>query len=104
VRRARELGLAGARLGDLELIAGELVTNSLVHTSGPCRLGVWAEDGHLVCEVRDGGRLTDPLAGRRPPGTGGTSGVGLLLVNDLADLVRLHSAADGTTVRALLRL
>ncbi|MCE6997146.1 MEDS domain-containing protein [Saccharothrix sp. S26] len=104
VRRARELGLAGARLADLELIAGELVTNSLLHTSGPCRLGVWAEDGHLVCEVRDGGRLTDPLAGRRPPRAGGTSGIGLLLVNDLADLVRLHTAADGTTVRALLRL
>ena len=103
-QRARALGLPEARLADLELIAGELVTNSLVHTSGPCRLGVWAEDGHLVCEVRDGGRLTDPLAGRRPPEAAATSGLGLLLVNDLADLVRLHTTADGTTVRALLRL
>ncbi|OKI29095.1 anti-sigma regulatory factor [Saccharothrix sp. CB00851] len=102
--RARRFGLAEPRLADLELIAGELVTNSLRHTSGPCRLGVWAEDGHLVCEVRDGGRLTDPLVGRRPPEPDGTSGLGLLLVNDLADLVRVHSDAEGTTVRALLRL
>ncbi|PSL51692.1 anti-sigma regulatory factor (Ser/Thr protein kinase) [Saccharothrix carnea] len=102
--RASRFGLAEPRLADLELIAGELVTNSLRHTSGPCRLGVWAEDGHLVCEVRDGGTLTDPLAGRRPPEPGGTSGLGLLLVNDLADLVRVHTGADGTTVRALLRL
>ncbi|TQM78371.1 anti-sigma regulatory factor (Ser/Thr protein kinase) [Saccharothrix saharensis] len=103
-QRGRLLGLTERRLADVELIAGELVTNSLVHTAGPCRLGVWAEDGHLVCEVRDGGRLTDPLAGRRPPEDHGASGLGLLLVNDLADLVRLHTAADGTTVRALLRL
>lgn len=102
--RARRSGLPEERLADLELIAGELVTNSLQHTSGPCRLGVWAEDGHLVCEVRDGGRLTDPLAGRRPPEAGRASGLGLLLVNDLADLVRVHTSADGTTVRVLLRL
>jgi hypothetical protein len=57
-----------------------------------------------VCQVRDGGRLTDPLAGRRPPEVGRSSGLGLLLVNDLADLVRVHTGSDGTTVRALLRL
>lgn len=103
-QRARVLGLPEARLADLELIVGELVGNSLLHTSGPGRLGVWAEDGHLVCEVRDGGRLTDPLAGRRPPEADRTSGLGLLLVNDLADLVRFHTTAEGTTVRVLLRL
>ena len=103
-QRARLLGLAEERLADLELIAGELVTNSLRHTSGPCRLGVRVEDDHLVCEVRDGGTLTDPLVGRRPPEAGQRSGLGLLLVNDLADLVRVHTTADGTTVRALLRL
>ncbi|MEU4447655.1 anti-sigma factor RsbA family regulatory protein [Actinosynnema sp. NPDC050801] len=102
--RARASGLTGQRLADLELIAGELVANGLVHTSGPCRLAVWSEDGHVVCEVRDGGRLTDPLAGRRPPEAGLASGLGLLLVNDLADLVRVHTGPDGTTVRALLRL
>jgi anti-sigma regulatory factor (Ser/Thr protein kinase) len=92
------------RVADLELIVTELATNSLRHAGGPCRVGVWRADGYLVCEVRDGGTLSDPLAGRRPPGRGEPSGRGLLMVNDLADLVRVHTGASGTTFRALLRL
>ncbi|NUT99172.1 MAG: sensor histidine kinase [Saccharothrix sp.] len=92
------------RVADLELIVTELATNSLRHAGGPCRVGVWRADGYLVCEVRDGGTLSDPLAGRRPPGRGELSGRGLLMVNDLADLVRVHTGTSGTTFRALLRL
>ncbi|MBB5960686.1 anti-sigma regulatory factor (Ser/Thr protein kinase) [Saccharothrix tamanrassetensis] len=101
---ARELGLADERVSDLELIVTELTTNSLRHTDGPCRLAVRREHDHLVCEVSDTGRLADPLAGRHPAEPGQPAGRGLLLVNDLADLVRVHRRADGTTVRALLRL
>ncbi|MCP3802361.1 sensor histidine kinase [Allokutzneria sp. A3M-2-11 16] len=99
--RARVLGLAEERVADLELIVTELVANSLRHAGGPSRLGVWRENGHLVCEVRDTGELTDPLVGRRPAEPGQTSGYGLLLVNDLADLVRVHTGPGGTTVRVL---
>ncbi|CAL9453446.1 hypothetical protein SUDANB95_02474 [Actinosynnema sp. ALI-1.44] len=95
---------ASDRVADVELIVTELATNSLRHSGGPCRLGVWRADGHLVCEVRDGGALSDPLAGRRLPEPGQLSGRGLLMVNDLADLVRLHTGPAGTTVRALLAL
>ncbi|WP_309116999.1 anti-sigma factor RsbA family regulatory protein [Saccharothrix sp.] len=97
-------GVGRERVADVELIVTELATNSLRHSGGSCRVGVWRADGHLVCDVRDGGRLSDPLAGRRPPEPGQLSGRGLLMVNDLADLVRLHSGPTGTTVRALLRL
>jgi anti-sigma regulatory factor (Ser/Thr protein kinase) len=100
----RRLGLAGERVQDLELIATELVTNSIVHTPGPGRIAVWLEDGHLVCEVADPGTFADPLAGRRPADPDEPGGRGLLLVNDLADLVRVHTGPAGTQIRALLRV
>jgi anti-sigma regulatory factor (Ser/Thr protein kinase) len=102
--QARRLGLAGARLHDLALIATELVTNTILHTPGPGRLAVFAEHGHVVCEVRDPGHFADPLAGRRPADPDNPNGRGLLLVNDLADLVRVYSGPDGTAIRAFLRV
>ncbi|MFI5688344.1 anti-sigma factor RsbA family regulatory protein [Streptomyces sp. NPDC051636] len=96
------LGLTGIRLEDLALITAELTTNSVVHGGGSGRLRVWAEGGYVVCEVRDKGRLTDPLAGRRPASRDQRGGRGLLLVNLVADLVRLHTGEDGTTVRCYL--
>ncbi|UJW36732.1 MEDS domain-containing protein [Saccharothrix sp. AJ9571] len=99
--RARTLGLPPARIADLELVATELAANSLRHAGAPCELRLWRENGEVVCEARDPGQLTDPLAGRRP--AEGHSGRGLLLVNDLADLVRTHTSARGTTIRAYFR-
>ncbi|MFF0849929.1 anti-sigma factor RsbA family regulatory protein [Streptomyces sp. NPDC003280] len=98
----RRLGLTGLRLEDLSLITSELTTNSVVHGGGTGALTMWAEDGHVLLEVRDRGRLTDPLAGRRPAVRGRGGGRGLLLVNLLADLVRTHTARSGTTIRAYL--
>ncbi|MFF0533853.1 anti-sigma factor RsbA family regulatory protein [Streptomyces coelicoflavus] len=102
VGRAASLGLAGQRLQDAELAVAELTTNSVVHGGGGGTLAVWAEAGQVVCEVRDTGRLTDPLAGRRPPERGQIGGRGLLLVHYVADLVRVHTADDGTAVRFYL--
>jgi anti-sigma regulatory factor (Ser/Thr protein kinase) len=103
VERARRFGLDEDQVQDLALIATELVTNSIVHTPGPGRLAVFVDDGHVVCEVRDPGKLADPLAGRRPADPRRPNGRGLLLVNDLADLVRTHTG-EGTTIRALVRV
>ncbi|MCK1822989.1 MEDS domain-containing protein [Streptomyces sp. XM83C] len=100
VAEGRRLGLTGVRLDDLALVTAELTTNSVVHGGGAGTLWVWAESGYVVCEVRDDGRLTDPLAGRRPAPRERRGGRGLLLVNLVSDLVRTHTGDDGTTVRA----
>ncbi|MFF7351327.1 MULTISPECIES: anti-sigma factor RsbA family regulatory protein [Streptomyces] len=93
------LGLAGLGLENLALITAELTTNSVVHGGGTGGLTVWGEGGYVVCEVRDKGRLVDPLAGRQPASRDQRGGRGLLLVNLVADLVRMHTGAAGTTVR-----
>ncbi|MDN3020404.1 anti-sigma factor RsbA family regulatory protein [Streptomyces sp. S.PB5] len=93
------LGLAGIALENLTLVTAELTTNSVVHGGGAGSLRVWGEGDHVVCEVRDKGRLVDPLAGRRPVAVTQRGGRGLLLVNLVADLVRVHTGEAGTTVR-----
>ncbi|RLK62343.1 sensor histidine kinase [Actinokineospora cianjurensis] len=97
---ARAHGLSEQRVGDVALVITELVTNSIEHGGGQATLSVWAVDGELVCQVRDGGRLADPLAGLRPAPVDQAHGRGLLLVHTLADLVTIHAAGDGTVVRA----
>ena len=101
---AERFGLVRPRLDDLALAVAELTTNSVVHGGGSGLLRVWAEDGHVVCEVRDQGHLTDLLAGRRPPSRDQFGGRGLLVVNLVADLVRVHTGPAGTTVRCWFAL
>lgn len=102
VGAARERGMSAARLQDLALVVAELTTNSVVHGGGSGTLRLWAEDTWIVCDVTDGGRLTDRLAGRRPAAPAQIGGRGLLLVNSLSDLVRVHTGEHGTTVRGYL--
>ncbi|MGV9457197.1 anti-sigma factor RsbA family regulatory protein [Streptomyces sp. NPDC003635] len=99
VAQAARLGLSGVRLMDAELVVAELTTNSVLHGGGRGTLAVWADHGQVVFEVRDAGRLIDPLAGCRLPEPGQPGGRGLLLVHSVADLVRLHTDGLGTTVR-----
>jgi len=102
-RYARLLGMSDEAIADLQLIITELATNSLDHSGGPCRLALWHTDGYVVCEARDDGQSADPLAGRRPPAGAGSGPYGLFVVNAVADLVRTHISADGTTIHAYLR-
>jgi anti-sigma regulatory factor (Ser/Thr protein kinase) len=95
--------LSPERTADLEYIVTELATNSLVHAGSPAAVAVWPEAEHVVCQVSDTGRMTDPLAGRRPAHRGQLGGRGLLLVHAFADLLRTHTDARGTTVRVYLR-
>jgi hypothetical protein len=64
---------------------------------------VWHVDDRLVCEVRDGGWLSNPLAGRERPSTELERGRGLWMVNHLCDLMQIRSSAAGTVVRMTLR-
>ncbi|MFJ8588879.1 anti-sigma factor RsbA family regulatory protein [Streptomyces sp. NPDC093595] len=102
VEQGERLGLTAIRLQDLALAVAELTTNSVIHGAGRGTLRIWDEGGQVVCEVHDSGRLTDPLAGRRPPPPHRPGGRGLMLVHHLSDLVRVHTGTDGTTIRFYL--
>lgn len=103
-RYGRLLGMSTDRVADLLLVLTELATNSLFHAVGGCRLAFWYEAGHVVCEARDMGRWTDPLAGRRPPDGKGLGPYGLFVVNAIVDLLRTYTTSAGTTIHAYLRL
>jgi anti-sigma regulatory factor (Ser/Thr protein kinase) len=97
---ATAAGLAGDRVADLTFAANELVGNTMAHADGIGLLSMWVEDGHVVCQIADGGHIHDPLAGRIPPSlTDATGGRGLLLVNQLCDLVRVYTRPGTTTIR-----
>jgi anti-sigma regulatory factor (Ser/Thr protein kinase) len=96
-------GLAPDRVAELRVVVTELTTNSLRHGRGGGTVRLWTDAGHLVCEVHNPGRLADPLAGRLPPEPVALGGRGLLIVNHLCDLVRVHTDRDSSTVRLYLR-
>jgi anti-sigma regulatory factor (Ser/Thr protein kinase) len=101
-------GLDGDRVFDLVLAMGELAANSIRHGGGRGRVRVWTEPERggrdlLVVEVADAGRLSDPLAGRRPATVHQLSGRGLMMVHHLADLVRTSTGPHGTTTRTYWR-
>jgi anti-sigma regulatory factor (Ser/Thr protein kinase) len=103
VNYAGWVGLSEDGIDDLQLVATELATNSLMYTDGACRLAFWRDHEHLVCEARDMGRFDDPLVGRLHPGSNGPASRGLFLVNAVSDLVRTHITTTGTTIQAYLR-
>ena len=65
---------------------------------------VWRQDGEVLCEVRDGGRIDRPLVGRELPPRTATGGRGLWIVNHLCDLVQIRSVPGGNVVRVHLNL
>jgi anti-sigma regulatory factor (Ser/Thr protein kinase) len=97
------MGFRG-RAADVALVVGELATNSVRHGGGSGTVHLWTRGAALVCEVRDRGRIVDPMIGRRKPVRGQMGGRGLWLVNQLCDLVQIRSGAAGSTVRVQLRL
>lgn len=102
-RHAAAGGLDADRIADVEVVVTELLSNCVEHGGGTGTVRLWSEHGEFVCEVEDRGTLADPLAGRHPAPPEQPRGRGLLLVNYLADLVRLHTGDHGTTFRAYFR-
>jgi anti-sigma regulatory factor (Ser/Thr protein kinase) len=98
-RLAAEAGLDDARTGDLLIAVNEVATNSVRHAGGRGAISLWREGDLLLCEVRDGGVLEDPLAGRERPPSSWTEGRGLWIANQLCDLAQIRSFAEGNVVR-----
>lgn len=102
-RAAVAAGLVATRREDLVLAVDELASNSVRHGGGRGTLRTWREDDALVCEIRDGGRIAEPLAGRRRPTGEQPGGYGMWLVHQLCDLVEVRSGAAGSVVRVRMR-
>lgn len=98
---ATSFGLGADRAQDLILAATEVATNTIMHATPAGTLDIWhAHDtGAVICELTDTGQIPDPLAGRHVPSPQGGGGRGLWLVNQLCDLVELHTGPTGTIIR-----
>jgi anti-sigma regulatory factor (Ser/Thr protein kinase) len=98
---ARAAGCDRHRVDDLVLAVNEVATNAVEHGKGDAHLALWTGPGTrgLVCEVHDGGRLTDPLPGLRAPHTADPRGRGLWIARQLCDLLHVWSDDAGTHVR-----
>jgi anti-sigma regulatory factor (Ser/Thr protein kinase) len=102
-RHATAAGLPDDRVDDLTLAANELTANTVEHTRADGEITLWADADHVICQIDDRGHLADPLAGRIPPSPRQEGGRGLILANELCDLVRIHTGHGGTTIRLHMR-
>ncbi len=104
VRLAQASGLPAAESEDLALAVHELTTNSVRHGGGHGAIYFWDEPDSVVVEVRDDGRIDDPLVGRRLPSPMAEDGRGVWIANQLCDLVQTRSGEQGTQVRLRMQL
>jgi len=90
---------AGAAMGDALVVLSELVTNAIVHGSGPIEVHLRHRDDILRIEVSDQARGVVAVADRGPDALGGR---GLLLVRELAAAWGVETGERGKTVWAEL--
>ncbi|TVZ96271.1 SpoIIE family protein phosphatase [Streptomyces sp. BK340] len=86
------------RADEIELVAGELITNALMHTEGSAIVTLRVLEGsgrRLRVEVEDS---SSALPRRRDAGVDGVSGRGLLLVDRLADVWGVEARGGGKCV------
>ena len=100
---AATTGLGPERTADLVLAVNEITTNSLMHGGGQGTVSIWQERTDVICEVRDAGRITNPLADRTRPTRDVAGGRGLWVANELCDLVQIRAVPTGTVVRLQMR-
>jgi anti-sigma regulatory factor (Ser/Thr protein kinase) len=99
VAAGERAGMGPGSVADLVTATSELAANSIMHGGGTGTLRLWRENGSLIAEVEDAGRIEDPLVGRLRPGIRQEGGRGLWLTNQLCDLVQIRSGEGGTVVR-----
>jgi MEDS: MEthanogen/methylotroph, DcmR Sensory domain/Histidine kinase-like ATPase domain len=64
---AERAGIDPDGVADLVTATSELAANSVTHGGGSGSLRLWREEGRLLVEVEDRGRIEDPLVGRIRP-------------------------------------
>lgn len=99
---AAHAGMRSPRIADLAMAANEAATNSVRHGGGTGTLLAWSEPDRVVCEVRDGGRIAEPMVGRIRP-RAAADPRGLWLANALCDLVQVRTGEQGSVVRLHMR-
>ena len=100
---AQHHGLDAGSADDFVLAVDEVATNSVLYGGGKGVLRCWESDGVLMCEVRDRGRIKDPLVGRIRPAVDDVNGRGLWIANQVCDLVQVRSDTSGSVVRLHMR-
>jgi anti-sigma regulatory factor (Ser/Thr protein kinase) len=95
-------GLDAQTVDDAVLAVNEAVDNAVRHGGGRGQLRSWTDRGTFVCEIRDRGRMGDPLVGRRRPSIGQAGGRGLWLMTQVCDLVQIRRVDGGQVVRLRL--
>lgn len=103
-RHARKAGLPDTRVVDFVIAVSEVAANTVRHAHSSGTMEIWTSKGELICEIRDSGFITDPMAGREPPPPDSGGGHGLWLVNQVCDRVELHSDENGTVIRMHMSL
>ena len=96
---AQAAGLPPERTTDLVIAVSEVAANTLRHTTSGGTVWLWRDHDEVICQLRDTGQITDPLAGSHPPASDLPDGKGLWLVNQVCDLTELHTGPAGTTIR-----
>jgi anti-sigma regulatory factor (Ser/Thr protein kinase) len=97
-RHAVTAGLSETRALDLVIAVSEVAANTVRHAKTPGNLEIWYDADEIVCELSDGGTITDPLAGRRRPSLDDLGGHGLWIVHQVCDTVEIRSDGAGTTI------
>jgi anti-sigma regulatory factor (Ser/Thr protein kinase) len=103
-KQARVAGLPDDRVVDFVIAVSEVAGNTVRHAKSPGSIEIWSDNDEIVCEIRDEGVITDPLAGSQPPPPDANGGHGLWLVHQVCDRVDLHSDENGTVIRMHMSL
>ena len=103
-KHARMARLPEHRIVDFVIAISEVAANTVKHARSQGSIEIWSDADEIVCEIRDGGVMADPLAGRQPPSSDAGAGYGLWLVRQICDRVDLHSDENGTVVRLHMSL
>ena len=96
---ATAAGLSSSRVDDLVMAVSEAITNSALHGGGSGQISLWHDGSRFLCDIRDKGALSNPLAGRVRPAPDQIGGRGLWLIHQLCDLVQMRRLPDGQAIR-----